>query len=109
MGLQPAPETTRVVLRPFQPADAADVQRLAGDARIAEGTVAVPHPYPDGAAEAWIAGHAAAAAERREIALAITDRVSGRLFGAASLVSISTVHQRAELGYWVGVEFWGRG
>ena len=109
MVLQPVLETTRLVLRPFHPADAADVQRLAGDARIAEGTVAVPHPYPDGAAEAWIAGHAAAAAERREIALAITDRTSGRLFGAASLVNISPVHQRAEVGYWVGVEFWGRG
>lgn len=109
MVLRPVLESTRLVLRPFHPDDAADVQRLAGDPRIAEGTAAVPHPYPDGAAQAWIAGHAAAEEAGREIALAITDRESGELIGAVSLLNIAPAHHRAELGFWIGVEFWGRG
>lgn len=50
--------TPRLLLRPFDLADAPAVQRLAGEKDIAANTLTVPHPYPDGAAEEWIASHA---------------------------------------------------
>lgn len=47
-------DTPRLRLRPFLPQDAAVVQELAADYDIARTTLSVPHPYPEGAAEAWI-------------------------------------------------------
>ena len=46
-------ETERLTLRPPQPEDAAEVQRLAGDFRIADVTSSIPHPYPPELAQQW--------------------------------------------------------
>jgi len=105
---QPTLHTPRLLLRPFTLADAADVQRLAGAREIASTTAVIPHPYEDGMAEEWISTHAPALAEGRSITYAITLAETGELCGAIGL-SLTPEHQRAELGYWVGVPYWGRG
>ena len=104
----PVLETPRLRLRPFAPADAAAVRRLAGEAAIAGTTLLIPHPYPDGAAEAWIGTHAARWAAREEFVLAVTSRTSGELLGSIGLV-FQTAHEKAEMGYWVGVPHWNKG
>ena len=108
MGDQPTLETARLVLRPFAAADAPAVQALAGAREVADTTLHVPHPYPDGAAEGWIATHAPAWAAGTLAAYAIVDPADGGLRGAVAL-AVATEHARAELGYWVGVPWWGRG
>ena len=105
---QPLLETPRVALRRFQKGDAADVQRLAGAFEVADTTLQIPHPYPDGAAEAWIATHEASFEGGTGASFAITLKASGELAGAISLMSIEAGHQ-AELGYWIGVPYWGQG
>lgn len=107
-GGQPTLTTARLVLRPFILADAPCVQRLAGDRAIADTTLAIPHPYPDGAAEKWIATHAPGFAEGTQATFAITLPPEGTLAGAAGL-TISPGLAQAELGYWIAVPFWGRG
>lgn len=94
------------MLRPFALADAADVQRLAGDAQVSGTTLNIPHPYPDGLAEEWIAGHAPAWAARTTVTFAVTQL--GELRGAIGLV-LREKHQRAEVGYWIGRPWWGQG
>jgi ribosomal-protein-alanine N-acetyltransferase len=89
-------------------ADAPDVQRYASDRDVAAMTLNIPHPYPDGAAEAWIGTHAAKYSEGRLASFAITERESGALAGAIGL-HVEPAHNRAELGYWIGKPFWGRG
>ena len=109
LTVQPILESSRLVLRPYQEGDAPAVQRLAGDRRIADATTTIPHPYPVGAAEAWIAGHLPSFIARTGITYAVTRREGALLVGTVSLLDISTEHARAELGYWTGVEFWGSG
>lgn len=105
---QPALETARLRLRPFALADAADVRRLAGDPAVAATTLNIPHPYPEGAAEGWIATHAPGWTSRRQVVYAITATADGSLLGAVGL-TLTPAHASAELGYWVARPAWGRG
>ena len=108
MKERPQLSVERLILRPFEMNDAADVQRLAGDRAVADTTLNIPHPYEDGAAEQWIGTHQPKF-EAGELAnFAITLRRDGELAGAIGLV-INRRFDRAELGYWIGRPFWGRG
>lgn len=105
---QPVLETGRLVLRPFAATDAPDVQRLAGAREVAHTTLHIPHPYPDGAAEQWIAAHTPAWAAGTLATYAITLGDGGALIGAIGL-TVTREHRRGEMGYWVGVPYWNRG
>ncbi|STR45114.1 GNAT family N-acetyltransferase [Iodobacter fluviatilis] len=104
----PTLETDRLILSPFSFDDAPAVQRLAGDFAIADTTATISHPYPDGAAESWIASNASLWQVKQTLALAIRSKKDETLLGAISLFDILPEH-RAELGYWIGQPFWGMG
>jgi len=97
-------ETKRLLLRRFRLEDAPDVQRLAGAREVATGTLTIPHPYPDGAAEEWISSQPS----ERSVTFAIERKEDGALIGAISL-GLERDHDRAELGYWIGVPYWNQG
>jgi len=71
VNTQPQLETERLLLRPFTLADAADVQRLAGDPEIAATTLRIPHPYEDGIAEQWLAEMPARFEKNEEVVFAV--------------------------------------
>jgi Acetyltransferases, including N-acetylases of ribosomal proteins len=102
---RPTLTTERLVLRPFTLDDAPAMQRLAADREIAEGTLLIPHPYPEGAAEEWIRGHDEPSDNH---IFAITLRDDGEAMGAIGL-HMEWKHERAEIGYWLGVPYWGNG
>jgi [ribosomal protein S5]-alanine N-acetyltransferase len=108
MTTLPILATARLVLRPFTLDDAPDVQRLAGAREVASTTINVPHPYELESAVGWIGTHAESFARGKGMTLAITLRESGALCGAIGL-TMRPEHARAEMGYWVGVPYWGRG
>lgn len=96
-----------VALRRFTLADAPHVQAMVGDWEVARNLVdLVPHPYPEGAAEAWISSHAAARASGGEHTYAITRAADGELVGALGMRP-NGVHEH--FGYWVGKPHWGHG
>ena len=111
--------TPRLCLRPFTLADAPRVRELAGDARIAATTATIPHPYPEGAAEQWIATLEPFTGVPLNTVFAITltgtrtpgrelDRTdTGHLIGCIGICQPkNTQHERAEIGYWIGVPYW---
>lgn len=106
---QPNLYTERLVLRPFKLSDAKQVQMLAGEMKIAETTLNIPHPYENGMAEAWIGTHRQGLKQEKEVTYAIVNANTDQLMGAISLMSINPIHKKAELGYWIGVPYWGKG
>lgn len=109
MNTQPTFTTDRLLLRPFTLDDAPGVQRLAGDEAVASTTLNMPHPYEDGMAEEWIGSHQAHYEAGESISFAIVRAADTVLVGAISLVNMSARHQRAEIGYWIGVPYWNQG
>jgi RimJ/RimL family protein N-acetyltransferase len=105
---QPILRSRRLILRSFVSSDAVSVERLAGAREVADTTLNIPHPYPPGAAHAWIASHAVGWAKRRNVVYAITLPSTDELVGAISL-GVSAAHAQAEIGYWIGLEHWNQG
>jgi len=100
--------TPRLHLRPFTLDDAPAVQQLASERDIAATTLSIPHPYPNDGAEQWIR-QGLDAIERGEMAnFAITLKDAGTLIGSIGL-GVKAEHERAEMGYWIGKPYWGRG
>ena len=98
----------RLILRPFRLSDAPAVQKLAGERDIADTTMNIPHPYEDGMAEDWIAGHEPGYSEGTTATFAIVLRDNAEMIGAMGL-QIDCSLNKAELGYWIGKPFWNRG
>lgn len=103
----PVIETERLVLRPLVPDDAMELARLAGERAVAAMTLSVPHPYSVAHAERFIGASSVEFDRGEGVTLAITAR-DGRLLGAAHL-RLERAHGRGELGYWVGLPYWGHG
>lgn len=104
---QPLLTTERLILRPLELSDATKIQLLAGNVDIANGTISVPHPYSDGMAGKWIGKHLAGWHSHQSAIFAITLKSNHQLIGCAGLENIS--QHSAQLGYWIGVPFWGNG
>ena len=105
---QPVLESDRVRLRPFVEEDAARVQSLAGDYAIADTTLNIPHPYEEGMAEQWIGGHRELFEAVTHVIYAVTDKANSELLGTVGL-TIERRFNKANLGYWIGKPYWGRG
>ena len=98
----PVLETERLVLRAPRLEDAKAVAQLANDRRIAENTARIPHPYSLVDAEKFIA--AVNRDDSETVFLITREKI---VLGA---VGISTSEREPpEIGYWLGVPFWGHG
>jgi [ribosomal protein S5]-alanine N-acetyltransferase len=101
-------ESERLILRPFEMADAPVLSELAGAFEVAATTLNIPHPYPDGLAETYIAGARDAMEQADRYSFAITRKTGGVLIGSITL-SPRPQHNAAEIGYWIGVPYWKYG
>ncbi|MCM3625743.1 GNAT family N-acetyltransferase [Paenibacillus glycanilyticus] len=104
----PRLDTNRLILRLFEPSDAKTVQSLAGNEEVARTTLSIPHPYPDGAAEAWIERIRNAFNNGDIYSFAMVRKTDEVLIGCVSL-RVAKSENQAELGYWVGHPYWGQG
>jgi len=97
----------RLLLRPLTLLDAPQIQSMASDRRVAEMTANIPHPYPETGAVDWISEHESKWQQREQASFGVILKSSQKIVGCSSLV-IDT-NAEAELGYWIGVDFWGNG
>jgi RimJ/RimL family protein N-acetyltransferase len=96
-------ETQRLVLRAPQLVDGKAIAALANDRRIAENTARIPHPYRASDAESWIVDvNADMEGETYLITLANGTVIGGCGFDMRE-------GPAAEIGYWLGTRYWGKG
>ncbi len=105
---QPTLTTERLTLRPFTIADGPRVRDLASDRTIAVNTMTIPHPYPEGEAEAWIAKHLSHFEQGIGVNFAIILATTQALIGSIGM-GIDQDHCCAEIGYWIGDAHRGHG
>lgn len=104
----PTLPTQQLVLRPYLSADIPDLVRLAGAREIAATTLRIPHPYREQDAVDFVAACQPDADAELSARFAITLRDSAEFCGGVGM-RLELDHHRAELGYWLGVPYWGRG
>ncbi len=104
MRVNVALETARLRILPYNEADIAELVPLIGAREVAATTGRIPHPYTVEDAREFLAK----IETDREVSLAVTLRDSGRLIGGIGLRLVEQ-QQHAELGYWLGVPYWGNG
>lgn len=97
-------ETTRLKIRPYSEADIPELVPLIGAREVAATTGRIAHPYTAEHAKQFLARILVDS----EVRMAVTLRTDGRLIGGVGLRIIEG-HQHAELGYWIGVPYWGNG
>jgi len=97
---------TRCSVRRFIAADAVCIAAVANDRRIwLQLRDLFPHPYQLADAESYI-GRVAPADPPLSLAIV----VDGRASGGVGLQPMTDVNRRsAEIGYWLGAAYWGRG
>lgn len=100
----PTLETGRLRIRPYSQADIPELLPLIGSHEVAATTLRIAHPYTEQDARAFLE----LVKEPDKLWLAITLRADGRQIGGIGL-RLERQHQHAELGYWLGVPYWGRG
>jgi len=99
-------ECSKCVIRDWSPADKPDLVRYANNRSIWRNlTHAFPHPYTDVDADEWFAT-LAATPEPTDWAI----EVDGHAVGAIGVsIGKGVFCKKADLGYWLGEPYWGRG
>jgi RimJ/RimL family protein N-acetyltransferase len=97
----PVLETERLTLRAPRHEDVKAIAVLANDRRIAENTARIPHPYCVADAEQFVT-----TVNQRDGETCFVLMLNGTLIGACG---IDPRDDGAELGYWLGAGYWGRG
>src|SRR5882762_2460066 len=100
--------TARLLLRSLERKDIAAIARLAGARAISSMTANIPHPYTEQDGRDFLARVSEEFRTGLSVSFAICVSSGRELCGAVGL-NITPAHQRAELGYWMGVPFWGNG
>ena len=108
MKNHPRLNTERLLLRGYELSDATDVKFLAGEKDVAATTLNIPYPYEDGMAEEFINNYYEDYKKGTSLTFAIELSETDTYIGGISL-TLDKKHNKAELGYYIGKPYWGKG
>lgn len=104
----PLLETENLVLRRFELVDADRIQALLNNPRVADTLMDVKLPYTlEDARRLVMYSHEAVPAGTAYL-FGIEQKPERRLIGYID-IEVEAVHQRGEIAYWIGSDFWRRG
>jgi [ribosomal protein S5]-alanine N-acetyltransferase len=96
----------QIVLRPWSFADVNDLSTLADNRKIWDNVRDYfPYPYTRKKAEEWVGLH-----HHKRPVTHFAVEVDGKLAGGISIMAKEDIYRcSAEIGYWIGEPYWGRG
>lgn len=100
-------ETKRLYLQPFNKEDAIRIKNLANSKELAD-ILGLPHPYELKHAQDWIAIQPEQIKDGFEYPLTIVSKEINEIIGTITL-RIDKNNNKGELGYWIGIDYWGNG
>ncbi|HET9341914.1 MAG TPA: GNAT family N-acetyltransferase [Candidatus Eremiobacteraceae bacterium] len=93
-------------LREWRPSDEASLVKHANNKNVSRNLSDIfPYPYTAEAARAWLGKHEGVQPQR-DFAIVIDGDAVG---GVGLYPGKDIFHRSAEIGYWLGEEYWGRG
>ena len=104
----PEIETDRLVLRKIISNDIPKIIEYAGNIKIAEMTLNIPHPYAKKDAIFWLNSVSEGFKNQTQYTFGIGLNTPNEFIGGIGLKIDSKVNQ-AELGYWIAEPFWNKG
>ncbi len=102
-------ETHRLRLRPLEASDAPLIQQAASAREIADTMISIPHPYPPGEAEKYVAGQQAQQEAGRGVVFVIERKEDRGFCGLLELRDIVAEFSHGEMSFWLKADAWGRG
>ena len=102
-------ETERIKLRRLKLSDAQDIYENLQDKEIIKWTLNIPWPYEKQDAIKFIRETHYRIKEKTGYALGIVLKETNRVIGVIDIFKIDWKNKNAELGYWLGKKYWGRG
>ena len=104
----PELRTDRLILRELSYKDIPKIVEYAGNPKITDMTLNIPHPYDEKDAIFWINSANQGFANKTQYTFGIRMKSSDEFIGGIGL-KVNNRFNRAELGYWIAEPFWGHG
>ena len=100
--------TERLSLGTILATDIPAIIKYAGDIKVAEHLLNMPHPYYEKDAIFWLNLAHQGWQDKSKYIFGIRLQETQELIGGVGL-HVESRYDRAELGYWIGFPFWGQG
>ncbi len=100
--------TERLSLGAILATDIPSIIKYAGDAKVAEHMLNLPYPYYEKDAIFWLNLAHQGWQDKSKYIFGIRLQETQELIGGVGL-HVESRYDRGELGYWIGVPFWGKG
>jgi [ribosomal protein S5]-alanine N-acetyltransferase len=94
-------------LRPFRKGDEPSLAENINSRKIERYTLNIPYPYKLENARQWVSYNRKLARKKDRSQLNFALDSGGRVIGSVGLSAMNG--HRAEMGYWLGVKYWGKG
>lgn len=102
-------KTPRLRLYPLEIFDTSAIQKTAAAREIADTMISLPHPYPTGEAQRYVARQQAEREAGKSVTFTIRQNKQADMMGLVEIRDIDREHLQGELSFWLASEFWGRG
>lgn len=108
MDKYPVLEGPRLLLNKLEDSDIPRIVEYAGNIKVAETTLNIPHPYEEKDAKFWINMANQGFKDKSQFTFAVRLKTTNEFLGGIGIV-LQAPHDLGSLGYWIAEPYWNNG